>query len=309
MFLAKDFIETAEGLHFAVVENGLEHGKVLSFLRYVDGKKLSTEAANCYLTQKHPEYLHYSSYLDASLHAVAIDRICKHYQPRQRLQEITRSSKLDAIERDALELVALFQQQACDLEKMGITGSILVGFHNQNSDIDLVCYDRKLFLQCRIIIRQLIECGQLQQLDASSWQHCWDRRACDLSFAEYKWHELRKFNKALIRQRKFDISFIDDSRFLKTSGSYHKTGKTMLQCRVTDDSYGFDYPSEFTIDHPEIKTLVCFTASYTGQAFVGETIEVSGMVEQNDTGIKRIVVGSTREAYGEYIKVIRSKAG
>jgi len=35
MFFAKDFIETAEGLIFAVVEQGLEGGKALCFLRYV----------------------------------------------------------------------------------------------------------------------------------------------------------------------------------------------------------------------------------------------------------------------------------
>jgi len=35
MFYAKDFIETAEGLVFAVVASGIEQGKVLCFLRYV----------------------------------------------------------------------------------------------------------------------------------------------------------------------------------------------------------------------------------------------------------------------------------
>jgi len=35
MFFAKDFIETAEGLIFALVAPGLEEGKALCFLRYV----------------------------------------------------------------------------------------------------------------------------------------------------------------------------------------------------------------------------------------------------------------------------------
>ena len=35
MFLSKDFIETAEGLRFAVVVNGIEQDKVLCFLRYM----------------------------------------------------------------------------------------------------------------------------------------------------------------------------------------------------------------------------------------------------------------------------------
>ena len=58
MFLSKDFIETAEGLIFAVVAQGTEQGKVLCFLRYVkddDGwKKVSTEPANAFLAHYYP---------------------------------------------------------------------------------------------------------------------------------------------------------------------------------------------------------------------------------------------------------------
>ncbi|MEY3107605.1 MAG: hypothetical protein RIT35_1783, partial [Pseudomonadota bacterium] len=46
------------------------------------------------------------------------------------------------------------------------------------------------------------------------------------------------------------------------------------------------------------------SATYTGQAVKGETVEVSGLVEQTKEGLKRIVVGSSREAPGEYIKVV-----
>jgi predicted nucleotidyltransferase len=51
--------------------------------------------------------------------------------------------------------------------------------------------------------------------------------------------------------------------------------------------------------------VVSFTATYTGQAVNGELIEIAGVVEQNAHGVKRIVIGSSREAHGEYIKVIR----
>ena len=72
------------------------------------------------------------------------------------------------------------------------------------------------------------------------------------------------------------------------------------------DTYAFDYPAVFKISHEEYEAIVCFTATYTGQALAGELIEVSGKIEQTQTGLKRIVVGSTREAVGEYIKVIHA---
>lgn len=309
MFNSKDFIETAEGLIFAVVAEDTEHGKVLCFLRYVkdnsDWKKLTTEPANAYLKQYHPDYLHYSQILDAHLHAVAMDRIVKHHQPKQRLQRIMQANQQDAIERDLFQLCDLLQQHDLDLTQIGITGSILVGAQKQSSDIDLVCYGRTVFQQCRAIIRELIEQGQLQELNSDDWQQSYDRRSCDLSFADYVWHERRKTNKAVINGRKFDLNLIDE---LKSFGatSYQKCGAIKLQCTVIEDTHAFDYPAEFKIDHEQFDAIVSFTATYTGQAIKGETVEVSGIVEQSQQGVKRIVVGSSREAHGEYIKVVRA---
>ena len=309
MFFSKDFIETSEGLIFAIVAHGMEHGKALCFLRYVkddaDWKKVSTEPANAFLRQYHPDYLHYSPVLDAHLHAVAIDRVVKHHQPKQRLQHIMQENQLDAVERDLFQLCQLLQEHGLDLTQTGVTGSLLVGVQKQQSDIDLVCYGRSVFHQCRAITRELIEQEKLQELNDNDWQESYQRRSCELSFAEYVWHERRKTNKAVINGRKFDLNFIDDSLPSETTG-YQKQGAITVQCRVIDDTHAFDYPAEFKIDHEHFDAVVSFTATYTGQAIKGETVEVSGVVEQTRQGVKRIVVGSSREAHGEYIKVIRA---
>ncbi len=308
MFFAKDFIETAEGLIFAVVEPGLEDGKVLCFLRYVhepcSWKKYQTVEANDFLEHNHPDYLHYSPVLDAHLHAVAVDRIVKHHQPKQRLQQLMQANRYDAVERDFFQLCGLFQQHGLDLMQTGVTGSMLVGVQNPASDMDLVCYGREVFHQFRAITRKLIELGELQELNGQDWHESYARRSCELSFDDYVWHERRKCNKAVINGRKFDLSLIDDSPGSKAV-SYQKCGAVSLQCRVIDDSHAFDYPAEFKIDHQQISAIVSFTATYTGQAVSGEMVEVSGVLEQSDQGVKRIVVGSSREAHGEYIKVIQ----
>ncbi|MGZ5052576.1 MAG: nucleotidyltransferase domain-containing protein [Methylobacter sp.] len=311
MFFPKNFVETAEGLIFAVVAAGLENGKVLCFLRYVlehsGWKKVETEQANQLLSQKYLDYLHYSPVLDAHLHAVAVDKIVKHHQPKQRLQQIMRTSEHDVVEHDLFSLCGLFARQGLNLAQVGVTGSILVGVQNPGSDIDLVCYGRDVFHQCREIAGMLMASGAIQDLSDQDWRQSYLRRSCDLSFDEYVWHERRKLNKAVINGRKFDLSFIDD-RVSPATINYQKHGPMILQSKVVDDTYAFDYPAEFRIDHPQIDAVVSFTATYTGQAVCGEMIEVAGMLEQSAQGAMRIVVGSSREAHGEYIKVINVEA-
>ncbi len=308
-FEAKDFIETQEGLIFAVVASRLENGRVLCFLRYADTGtgwvKMSTEQANQLLAASHPGYFYYSEQLDAHLHAVPVGNIIKHHQPKQRLQKILSKSPDHPVAADLFHLSRLLAQHGLDLSHMGITGSFLVGLQNDGSDIDLVCFNRMVFHQCRFLIRDLMQSARLQPLGDDDWQESYQRRSCALNFNDYVWHERRKFNKALVNGRKFDLSLVEPNSKRLASEKYQKLGPIVLQCRVLDDVNAFAYPAEWLIDHPQITSVASFTATYTGQALKGELIEVSGTMEKSAQGL-RIVVGSSREAPGEYVKVIHA---
>ena len=308
MFLPKDFIQTAQGLLFAVVVAGVEENKVRCFLRYVrheNGQwlKMSTDQANALLTAHYPFYCFHSPSLDAFLHGVSLDAVTHHHRPTERLTQLLHEKNHDAIEKDCVGLCRLFEAQGVDLSKVGVTGSLLISQQNANSDIDLVCYDLPTFTQCRVALRELLAQHALTDLSETDWQASYERRDCDLDFDSYVWHERRKFNKALINGRKFDLSLVEPQSI--STISYRKCGAMMLSVLVKDDARAFCYPAEFQLAHPRIQSVVCFTATYTGQAMVGETIEIAGMLEEDEHGNQRIVVGSSREAQGEYIKVIR----
>ena len=307
-YQAKDFIQTKEGLVFAVVEQGLENGKVLCFLRYRQQgdawQKLATQQANDLLKTQYPQYLFFSAVKSAHLHAVAVADISIHHQPKQHLQAILAKQNPDKIEQDLIALCQLFQAQAISLQGLGVTGSLLIGAQNPGSDIDLVVYGRKTFHEIRGIIRQLIAADKLQRLDERAWLESYQRRLCDLSYSEYVWHEQRKYNKALIKQRKFDLNLIDEQQSENLDLSFQKQGKIVIRALVTDAQYAFDYPARLLVKHDQVTEVVCYTATYTGQAEQGEAIEVSGQLEISSTGLVRLLVGSTREAQGEYIKVI-----
>ena len=308
MFVVKDFIVTAEGLVFAVVENGVEQGKVLCFLRYqwhhIGWQKLSTTQANQLLQVQYPQYLYYSELRDAQLHALAINSISRHLQPREALQQLIISDHNDPVQQDCCKLIQLFIQQGLNSKQIGITGSLLLGAQNPQSDIDLVFYKKSEFQQARNIIKILIENKSIKPLSPSDWQASYARRLGALDLDEYIRHEKRKFNKAIINDRKFDISLVSTSASVVEK--FEKKGRIKLQALVTDATSAFDYPAKYTIAAHEISSVVSYTATYSGQAVAGERVEIAGYLEKSSAGVQRIVVGSSREAVGEYIKVIES---
>ena len=198
-FLAKDFIESKEGLVFAVVDNGTEQGKVLCFLRYrkISGgwQKLTTHQANQFLENHHPEYLYYSTLKDAHLHAVPLGKIARHFLPEKQLQTLLQNHPSDPVISDFQQLYHLLEEAGLTMEQVGVTGSLLIHAQKKTSDIDLVFYDRDRFFQARNSIRKLITSGQLYALSEADWQEAYQRRDCELGFSEYVWHEQRKFNK------------------------------------------------------------------------------------------------------------------
>jgi predicted nucleotidyltransferase len=305
-YLPRDFIETREGLVFAVMDSRPEDGRVLGFLRYIPGsdgpRKLGTDEANAHLREYAPRYLFNSRRLDARLHGVPIADIRRHYRPRERVRELLASKVFDAVEGKALRLLAKFAAEGLDLDRVGLTGSLLIGAQKPGSDIDVVIYGREFFFAARKIVGRLLATGALAALDEAAWRDAYHRRGCALSCEEYVRHERRKLNKALSEGVKFDITLIDDLPELDLSPA-RKLGPRIVRAEVTDALHAFDQPAVYRLNHPEIPEAWSFIQTYAGQAEAGETVEIAGLLEETEAGRRRIVVGSSREAPGEYIRL------
>jgi predicted nucleotidyltransferase len=304
IFLPRDFIETGEGLLFAVVDAVIEDGKALCFLRYGPAGKLSTAAANYLLHDSFPQYLHHSLRLNADLHAVPVECILKHHQPRKRVQALLAQCSKDGIERKLISLVKSLMEAGLPVECLGVTGSLLIGRQSSTSDIDVVVYGSDYFFQALARVRELKKTGLLADLDELAWKDAYSRRGCELSFEEYLWHERRKGNMGLIDGTKFDLALIVEDAIAEPPIDWHKAGPATIQAKVLDDSRSFEQPARYLIEHADIDEILSFTQTYTGQARMGETIQAAGQVEMASDGHKRLVVGSSREALGEFIRVI-----
>ncbi len=310
-FLPKDFIQTEEGLIFAVVSYQAHQGKVGCFLRYIAGgnawKKVGTQQANQLLKRSYPQYYYQSEQFDAAFHAVALDAIIKHHRPEDKLKQILQNNAADQIEQKLQQLVPVLVQYGADIEALGLTGSMLIDQQGPTSDIDLVVYGRDEFQKTREAVRIAVDEGHLQTLTQDLMEDNFQRRAGELSFDEFAWHDNRKFNKAAIDGTKFDIGMVCLAHeFEHDDKQYQKQGMRQFITKVVDDHRAFDFPAIYLVEDEMTPEIVSFTHSYVGQAKVGEVIEVSGAVECDiATGKSRLIVGSTREAEGEYIKVNR----
>lgn len=307
-YLPKDFIETAEGLIFAVISYHPHDQKIGAFLRYVhsDGhwQKVDTDTANRLLARHYPQYLYHSGQFDAAFHAVPPSAVMVHYQPEQQLQHLMTGTPADPLIDKLQKLITLLTAAGVSRQDLGITGSMLINNQRADSDIDLVVYGRQPFHAVRNAVKQAVFAGHLQVLDEALMLDNYQRRSSALDYQSFAWHEQRKFNKAVIDGSKFDIGMVCLADELEIDHRHFmKRGSQITKARVIDDRYAFDFPARYLIDHPRTPEVVCFTQTYVGQAYQGELIEVAGAMECDNAGSCRIVVGSSREAIGEYIKV------
>jgi len=318
-----DFVETVSGLIFAVVESGAEDGRALCFLRYVrDGegrslRKLDTASAHVLLQARRPDVLFHSPTRDALLHGVPLNEIARHHRPREKTVELLATKARSTVGRKCAALIQRLGDYGVQAADVGVTGSILVGAESDRSDIDLVVYGAESFQRARSSIAAGWADGAFSQLSRKQWQDAYRRRGCALSLEEYIWHERRKSNKAVFAGAKFDIAqgdsrrVTEDDRADGASAATEKATKlrdATVTAQVMDDSAAFAFPARWGVDHPDIEEIAAFTPTYTGQAFAGETVAARGIVERFADGRTRLVVGTSREAPRQWIKVVAPAA-
>jgi uncharacterized protein len=306
----KDYISIDDKLFFAVVSEYQEAERALTWLRYVKDKngmrKLDTEQAAKFISESYPEFLFYSEYADIELHGIPLEAIEKVYRPDQTVVHLLSKSSPDSIQKDAINIINILLDAGIKKETIGITGSLMLGTHNEGSDIDMIVYGRERFFIVRELIKKYLKTGELKSLDEPMWQQTYQRRNCELKFDEYKSHELKKFNKCISGETKVDISMVTENyERVYENGPYKKIGRDKIIAVVVEDTYAYDFPARYLIEHSCFNEVVSYTATYIGQARKGEKIEVAGHIEQGKDGKNRLLVGTNREAASEYIRVVK----
>lgn len=293
----RDFIETEDGWIFSVADYAHTDG-FRCLLRYVPDpagsreargikyRKLDFEEAFEFLKRKRPEYVR-------DLHVVPEEDVVRLYRPNEELPRVAETDS--RVKRISTMLTKGGLPEEC----IGITGSMLIGLQSPSSDIDLVAYGDAWWKAREIVARAKAE-GHIQELDEAMWRRIYSKRKPEISFEEFVLHEMRKGNRGMIDGTYFDLLFTRDWAQIKPALPGEVIGRRKIVAKVLDAEFSFDSPAIFKLDH-EVSEIFCYSHTYAGQALPGETLEAMGVLEETPTG-KRLVVGTTREAKGEWIR-------
>jgi len=276
----RDFIETAQGF-FSV----LSCEPIIGYLRY---RKVCGNLEKVF----------------GGVSLIDKKDIIKIYSARDRVFQIL-GSQCDVFEDKIFQILKFFSAGGVDLRNIGVTGSGLIKCYREDSDIDMVFYGEDFNTARDLVRNSILSGGIVRDLSVSQYRELYKKRifSSELSFSEFVWHEKRKFNKGSINGTKFDVLFSADCSDVKIDLNFKKIKKIKISGRVIK-AKSFSFPAYYEIKSSEgIEKILCFTHTYIGQAFEGDFIEVSGSLDLIK-GEKYVVVGTTREAIGEYIKVI-----
>jgi len=322
----RDFVVTKEKWIFAVVcyEPEEEASDVKCLLRYIPDaegdrtrtgerfRKLDFAASYEFLRRHRPEYL----------------RGVFQVVPKDAIEEVLRpSSVLPAVaarDERVRKIAEIFSEGGIPAEKMGITGSFLCGLQTAHSDIDFVIYGVENFKKAREIVKYATESGELNELSDEMWQRIYEKRRPSISYDVFKAHEMRKWNRGCVGNTYFDVLFVRDWSEMVGIRDIYKRGERVCRARISaivrDATYAFDSPAVYEVETLKgrelralcgcselkeilsVEKILSFTHTYAGQAFEGEIVEAQGVVERTSDGETRLIVGTTREAHGEWLR-------
>ena len=294
----RDFIEDREGCLYAVsnYDNSDRVGCILRYVPDTEGERVSRTTGRRYRKYDFSEAFawireHKPEYLD-SVHRVPHSDVVRVYKPEEEIGKV--AARNDRVRR----LLSHFSLPA---GSFGCTGSLLCGLENAASDIDMVVYGDAWFTAQRQL-RHLVAAGVIPEMSTAMWRKVYDKRVPEISFDAFVLHEQRKWNRGEFEGTYFDLLYTRayDNLNALPAGKGTVLGRATIEATVTDASLSFDSPAVYAVDHDEISRVLSFTHTYSGQALAGEVIEAKGVVEEH--GDERwLIVGTTREAKGEYI--------
>jgi len=326
-----DLIETREGLIFDV--KGLLHppDRVISYARYFPhsmgdrervGKRYkkvySLNERQTFLSENYPQYLYYDEIHGKQLEGVPTSVITKHYEPIAGLKTLSERNALQQIEMHALYFSRqLHKASIVPFNKIGVSGSILIGLQKDDSDVDLIVYGRENGLRVHKTLKGLLEDegNEISRYDLRGLKQLYRFRVKDtkVPFRDFVKTESRKVYQGRIFDRDYFIRFVLDwSDIEEEYGDrrFKTAGRSTIKAKIDDDSNSIFTPCLYLITECEflsgrtfngLKEITSYRGRFCEQAKKDEVIQAEGAVEKvtekNGSFYHRLILGEHRSDY------------
>jgi predicted nucleotidyltransferase len=308
-FLEGDLILIRDGSIFDV--KGLIHppSKVVAFPRFILDSSGDREHRGCkyrkiynisarfeFLEQNFPQFIVYDSVFDEKLCEVPMEKVKNQYKPANRLRELRHCTRLDDLEKDALNFVEILKGYGnIPWTTIGISGSLLVKLHKPDSDIDPIIYGSK---NCRKVYEALKSLTQdskslVKTYTTEDLQKLFQFRVKDtrMTFKDFEKTESRKVLQGKFKNRDYFLRFVKDWSEIEAEYGvvcYKNVGYAKIEAVIEDDSEAIFTPCTYKINNVEtcegvhfpIEEISSFRGRFCEHARTGEAVIAQGKVER-----------------------------
>ena len=230
---------------------------------------------------------------------------------------------LKGLKRKALDFaLTIANETNVDTRNLGISGSLLVNLHRENSDIDLIVYGTDESKKVADALTKLFSKGVLRKHTIEEYRRLFEFRKAYkvMDFETFVKHERRKIFQGFFADREFFIRFVKKPQETHRYGEfkYKNMGEVTIKAKVVDDSESIFTPVSYKIevikvidssklkgknmDFNKIREAVSFRGRFCQQVFSGEIAIVRGKLEcvfhHGEFSHYRIIVGGS---YNDFI--------
>jgi len=241
------------------------------------------------------DYVYYCPFRKKEVITAPLSKVKEVYVPQECLQHLINLKQKDKLQQMTIDLVNLLSSESSiSSDNFGLHGSIALNMHTSKSDIDLVIYGEKNFRKLETTIEKLVQEGTLSykinnRLDAA--------RLYKIKYQSkiFMYNAVRKPEEVTTKYGTLEYTVLKPVSF---------------NCKITDDSEAMFRPATYQIgdyqpanlnstldDDATPKQVISMIGCYRNIAKKGQTINVSGMLEQaenleNGQIFHQVVVGT-----------------